>query len=327
MKTVAKALIAGAGIGIGVAGVFAARKFLSKKLVTFAIDRKEPTNANRRKKKASGGGEHLKALEDMKAMSDKLENSGLETVEITAFDGITLVGHYHKAENPKRVLIAMHGWRSSWCRDFGGIADFWHDNDCSVLYCEQRGQNASGGDYMGFGTVERYDCLEWAKYVNEITEGKLPIYLVGISMGAATVLMTSDLSLPDSVHGIMADCAYTSPRSIWHHVVQNNFHIPYRFVSSDIDKAYRRITQAESTYSCEDSLRNCKVPVLFIHGTADSFVPVRETYKNYMACAAPKELLIVPGANHGMSYLVEKDKYENASKDFWAKYDESKVEN
>lgn len=326
MKTGTKALLVGAGIGVGVAGVVVFRKKLSKALVKLAIGRGTPAKIEQSKKKASGGGEHLKALEDMKAMSDKLESSGLETVEITAFDGITLVGHYHKAQNPKRVIVAMHGWRSSWSRDFGAIADFWHDNDCSVLYCEQRGQNASGGVYMGFGIVERYDCLEWVNYINEITEAKLPVYLAGVSMGAATVLMTSGLSLPNSVHGIMADCGYTSPRDIWYHVVQENFHIPYRFVASDIDKAYKQITQAESSYSCEDALKNCKVPVLFVHGSADSFVPVEMTYKNYMACASEKELLIVPGANHGMSYLVEKGKYEKASKDFWNKYDNKEGE-
>jgi len=321
MKKSKKVLFTGLGIGAGIAGIVAVQKFIVKKLVNLAIDRKLPPDIEKSKKKASAGGEHLKALEEMKELSDKLENSECETVEITSFDGTPLVGHYRKAENPKRVIIAMHGWRSSWSRDFGGIADFWHDSDCSVLYAEQRGQNASGGDYMLFGTVERYDCLEWAKYIDEITGGKLPIYLAGISMGASTVLMAADLDLPDSVHGIMADCAYTSPRDIWHHVVQDNFHIPYGFVTADIDKAYRKISKEESNYSCEDALRNSKVPVIFVHGAADGFVPVEMAYRNYVACTSPKELLIVPGADHGMSYLVEKDKYEKASRDFWEKYD------
>jgi hypothetical protein len=47
----------------------------------------------------------------------------------------------------------MHGWRSSWSHDFGIIAPFWHDNDCCVLFAEQRGQGLSGGNYMGFGML------------------------------------------------------------------------------------------------------------------------------------------------------------------------------
>ena len=285
------------------------------------MDRRMPIDEEKGKKKASGGGEHLKALEKLKAHSERLASCEHEVFEIKATDGVTLVGHYRKAENPKRIIIAIHGWRSSWSRDFGAIADFWHDAGSSVLFAEQRGQGKSGGDHMCFGVLERLDCLEWVKYIDKLTEGKLPIYLAGVSMGASTVLMTAGLDLPDSVHGVMADCGYTSPRAVWYHVVQKNFHIPYFLVARDIDKAYKRMTGADSTYSCEDALKKSKVPVIFVHGAADSFVPVGETYKNYMACAAPKELLIVPGANHGMSYLVEKEKYEKASKDFWEKYD------
>lgn len=151
MKKRTKVIVTGAILG---AGVYALQKTLSKELVNLAIVRKTPAKLEHSKKKASGSGEHLKVLDDMKALSEKLENSDTETVEIEAFDGVKLIGHYCKAQNPKRVILAMHGWRSSWSRDFGGIADFWHDNDCSVLYAEQRGQNASGGDYMGFGIVE-----------------------------------------------------------------------------------------------------------------------------------------------------------------------------
>ena len=70
-------------------------------------------------------------------------------------------------------------------------------------------------------------------------------------------------------------------------------------------------------------MRECQVPVLFIHGTDDHFVPIEMTYENYKACAAPRRLLIVPGAEHAMSYFVDKDGYEKAVKDFWKDFDQS----
>ena len=73
-----------------------------------------------------------------------------------------------------------------------------------------------------------------------------------------------------------------------------------------------------------EALENCKVPVLFIHGTDDHFVPVEMTYENYKACNAPKKLLVVPGAEHGMSYLVDKEAYEDAVKDFWKECENKK---
>lgn len=68
-------------------------------------------------------------------------------------------------------------------------------------------------------------------------------------------------------------------------------------------------------------MEHCTVPVLFIHGTDDHFVPIEMTYENYKACAAPKRLFIVPGAGHGSSYFVDRDGYERAIKAFWDDYD------
>jgi len=309
------------GMGIGGAAVIGVQKILSKNLVNLALDREAPKNIEASKKRAAGSDKHLKVLRDVQELSDNLENSGCEVVNIPAIDGINLVGHYYHCEHAKRVIIAMHGWRSSWSRDFGCVADFWHRNDCSVLYAEQRGQNASEGEYMGFGIMERYDCLEWANYVHERTGGSLPVYLAGVSMGATTVLMAAGHPLPASVRGIIADCGFTSPKAIWKHVVQGNLHIPYGFVGSSLDKAYHRIADAESDYSCESALKDCRVPILFIHGTDDRFVPIEMTYDNYKACASPKRLFVVPGAEHGMSYFEDKEGYEKAVKQFWADYD------
>ena len=75
----------------------------------------------------------------------------------------------------------MHGWRSSWSGDFGGVSDFWHENGCSVLYAEQRGQGSSGGAYMGFGMMERYDCLDWANAAVEKFGPETEILLLGVS--------------------------------------------------------------------------------------------------------------------------------------------------
>ena len=64
-----------------------------------------------------------------------------------------------------------------------------------------------------------------------------------------------------------------------------------------------------------------KTPVLFIHGTDDHFVPVEMTFENYKVCRAPRKLFVVPGADHGMSYLVDQAGYERAVKEFWQEFD------
>ncbi len=309
-------------IGLGLlataATISAAYIATSKTLMKIALERDEPKFKGKSHTLLSGNDDFIKAFEKMTEASKELRKKTFETVEITGHDGVRLVGHYYAASHPKRLIIAMHGWRSSWSKDFGIASSFWHAQDCSVLYAEQRGQGESGGDYMGFGLLERYDCLDWVNWAHEKTKGELPLYLGGVSMGATTVLMTAGFDLPNTVCGIMADCGFTSPHAIFKHVIQNNLHLPYGPYKAAARDFYRKKMQITSdSYSCTDALKQCKVPVLFIHGTDDKFVPIEMTYENYRACASPKRLLIVPGAAHGMSYLVDTPLYQATVKQFW----------
>jgi fermentation-respiration switch protein FrsA (DUF1100 family) len=219
------------------------------------------------------------------------------------------------------VIVAMHGWRSAWYMDFGMIADFWHNKGCSILFAEQRAQNNSEGEYMTFGYMERYDCLDWIHWVNERTARKYPVYLAGISMGASTVLMTSGLDVPDNVKGVVADCGFTSAYDIWCHVVKKNMKIPCGVFDRMINRSCKTKLRINAKgITAITAMQKTKIPILFIHGTDDTFVPIRMTYENYKACSAPKELLVVPGAIHAQSYDKEKEKYEAAIRDFWEKY-------
>lgn len=293
-------------------------------LMRVALDRKEPKSMTKAKEQLMGAKENEELVTMLRTTADALEAKVTEEVEITSHDGIKLVGHWWPCDDPRRVVVAMHGWRSSWSQDFGIIADFWHDNGCSILFAEQRGQNRSGGDYMGFGLMERYDCRDWIEWVNDKTNEELPIYLGGVSMGATTVLMTAGLELPQNVVGIVADCAFTSPYAIWKHVVEDNLHLSYGIRSAAADDLCRKkIHMRAKEYSTTAALKDTEIPVLFIHGTDDHFVPIEMTYENYKACASEKRLLVVPGAEHAMSYIVDRKGYENAIMKFWQDFDKN----
>lgn len=323
-KNTRKLFIAAGAAAAGAAAFAAASYSFTKRLVRIALDREAPPNSEKSTNRLSGEEKNAELFRQIKTAAEKLENSDCETIRITAHDGECLVGHLHRCANAKRVIIAMHGWRSSWSKDFGVISDFWHKNECSVLYAEQRGQNNSGGEYMGFGMIERYDCLDWVNWINANSGEKLPVYLGGVSMGAATVLMAAGLELPDNVCGIMADCGYTSAHDIWKHVVKNNLHMLYSGVIGAVanEICRKKINMTAKGYSTVEAMRSNSIPVLFIHGGDDRFVPIEMTYENYKACAAPKMLLVVPGAEHCMSYLTEQDKYEEITEKFWQKCDD-----
>ena len=323
MKKSTKNILIGAGIATAGAAAFGLiHHYTTKYLMKLALDREGPKSAANDKEKLMASGELSETLASIMEAAKVLEETEHEQVEIAAQDGIMLVGHWFCPENAKRIIIAMHGWRSTWSHDFGVIAPFWFENDCAVLFAEQRGQGNSGGEYMGFGLLERYDCLDWINWVNERTEAKLPIYLGGVSMGATTILMTAGFDLPENVKGIVADCAFTSPHAIWKHVVENNFKLPFGLYSRTArDICEKRIQVPSDSYSTVEALSNCEIPVLFIHGTDDNFVPIEMTYENYKACVSEKRLFVVPGAEHGMSYLVDKNGYETAVKQFWNVFD------
>ena len=202
------------------------------------------------------------------------------------------------------------------------IADFWHNEGCSILFAEQRGKNKSEGEYMTFGYMERYDCLDWVNFVNERTENRYPVYLAGVSLGASTVIMTARLDLPENVKGVIADCGFSSAYGIWSHVVKVNMKLSYGLRGKVIDAYCKKHIGANSKEnSTIEAMKKTKLPILFIHGSDDMFVPVDMRFENYKACAAPKYLPVVPGAIHGQSYDVDQQKYEEATKKFWDRYE------
>lgn len=315
--------LAGTGLlALSALGLAAAIRSVTARMVSLALDRKSSAIAQKHIARISGSqeGAALTAFADLARC--RLEKAGCETVTVTSHDSLPLVGHWRPSPAQKRVIVAMHGWRGGWSRDFGLVADFWYENGCSVLYAEQRGQGESGGEYMGFGLLERHDCVQWARWAAAKVPEGTPVYLAGVSMGATTVLMAGGMELPGCIRGIMADCGFTSAWAIWKHVAQKNLHLHYGLyaaAANDLCKKKLRLDARE--YSTVDALRECEVPVLLIHGSDDRFVPVEMTYENYKACASPKRLLIVPGADHGLSFLMEPALYQRAMLEFWQSYD------
>lgn len=310
-----------AAVGLGVMG--AAHMATTRYLVDMALNRQAPKYTARAGNRLAGDLPDAAWMRRRMEIGRQLKARGGDRVQTPGRENIQLVGHWFGVEQPKRVIIAMHGWRSSWCNDFGFILDFWLKNGCSVLLAEQRGQGESGGEHMGFGLLERHDCVSWVNWVNDCCGAALPVYLCGISMGASTVLMAAGLELPKNVRGIIADCGYTSPEAIWRYVARDNLGLSYGSRSAAVNGLCRkRLKVGIGDYSCVDAMAECEIPVLFIHGTDDKFVPIEMTYENYKACAAPKRLFVVPGAGHGMSYLVDTAGYQNAMKQFWNDFDE-----
>ncbi len=322
MKKNTKIALTATGVAAATAAVAGAVVAFGKFFGAVAINRKGVKLPMSMRNRMTGGMMEDPAIPDILKASDDARALPTETVTIQSSDGLTLTGHYYPCKDPKRIIIAMHGWRSSWPVDYGMSSRFFHDCGCAVLYPDQRGTNNSDGEYIGFGVLERRDCLDWISYVINRFGTDLPIYLVGVSMGASTVLMTLGYELPDCVRGCIADCGFTSPHAIWTHVMNENLGLSEKLAYPIINRICNKKAQFDGDeYSTVEALKENTVPVLFIHGGADKFVPIQMTFENYEACTAEKDLLVVPGAGHGMSYASDTEAYKNAVRKFFKKHD------
>ena len=138
MKKARKFLIGTTVAAAGVGAVTAISYKLTKKLLNVAMDREMPKGIYENKEKLYGSTEIKNFIAELDAGAEKLLGAVCETVEIVSHDGLRLVGHWYNCPSAKRVLVAMHGWRSTWARDFSLISDFWHESGCSVHARNQR---------------------------------------------------------------------------------------------------------------------------------------------------------------------------------------------
>ena len=260
------------------------------------------------------GGFRELLLEWMKA-AKKLPQ---EDVSIRSFDGLTLRGTYFEYAPGAPIEILFHGYRGHAEREMSGAVKRCHSLGHSALIVHQRANGKSEGHVITFGVNESRDCLSWTEYVmNRWPQAK--IILAGVSMGAATVVMAAGRGLPENVIGILADCGYTSPKDIIKKVIAVDMKLPaslaYPFVQLGA-RLFGRFNIDE--LSPIEATRVTPVPILFIHGVEDTYVPCDMSLRCHEANPEMTRLHIIPGAGHGLAYPVDREGYIKAAKEFFS---------
>jgi fermentation-respiration switch protein FrsA (DUF1100 family) len=238
-----------------------------------------------------------------------LEGMPYINVYIKSFDGLRLYGALLENYSDK-IVICVHGFTGSGKKDFASLAQAYYKNGYNVLLVDNRAHGQSEGKYVGFGVLDRLDLRNWVKYVINRFGSNVQIFLHGISMGAATVLMASSI-MPKNVRGIIADCGFTSVYEIFEYVLKRDYHLP-KFPIIYLTNIMSKI---RAGYGYKDvnttaEIARSDIPILFIHGENDEFVPLWMTMKNYSHCKAYKELFIVRESEHAESHYIDKKGYE-----------------
>lgn len=215
-----------------------------------------------------------------------------------------------------RWLLGVHGYRSTGKRDMGYTAKIMFEKGYSVLVPDLSAHGKSGGNKIGMGWLERRDVEIWIKEIVK-RDPEAQITLIGGSMGAATVLMTSGDDLPSQVKLIIADCGYSSVNSVFSYILSSSLHMPAGPVIHFASQAcQKKIGVSFDQVSSVNQLAKNKRPLLLIHGTADKFVPYQETFKNMEATQGPVECMLVQKAPHLSSAIYDEERYYETIEQF-----------
>ena len=252
----------------------------------------------------------------MRQWMAQVDGMDCEPMTVTSGDGLTLRGKYYEYTPDSPVEILFHGYRGLSERDLCGAVQRCFAVGHSALLVDQRAAGRSDGHIITFGLRESGDALLWVQAAAGRFGAHRPVVLAGVSMGATTVLLAAGRDLPPNVVGVLADCGYSRARDIIKKVIRQ-MRLPAELL-------YPLVRLGAILYGGFDpnradaveAMKCCRVPVIFFHGDGDDFVPWEMSRENYEACAAPKRLVITPGAGHGLCYPVDTEAYIEAVREF-----------
>ena len=240
----------------------------------------------------------------------------------TTNQGLKQDAWYVPAETAtNKTVIVVHGFTND-KEDMKSYAWIFHELGYNVLMPDNISHGDSEGQIMGYGWNDRLNVIKWAEMLVEQNSDS-EITLFGVSMGAATVMMASgEESLPDQVVNIIEDCGYSSVWDELKYQAKEMYNLPafpILYEVSAISKIRAGFSYGQA--SSVNQLKNNTRPVLFIHGSDDTFVPTSMVYKNYQATQGEKELYIVKGAGHAKSFETDPQAYIEKISTFLKKYE------
>ncbi|MCF0137227.1 MAG: alpha/beta hydrolase [Oscillospiraceae bacterium] len=239
-----------------------------------------------------------------------------EDVFITTEDGLRLAGKLHRGEKNVTV-ICCHGYNSLPILDFCAVHEMYAEQGYSILFPHMRAHGDSEGRYVGFGVLDAHDIRGWVRRVQDMLPGD-DIFLHGMSMGATAALNSADLFQNGEVSGVIADCGFSTPHEVFCHLIGTVYHLP-RFPFVGTFELCNMIAARYDfhTYDVRDAIENSPVPCIYICGDEDRFIPADMALSIAERC---EDSLIVSGAGHAASYMLETEKYRSLVLGFIKKY-------
>lgn len=275
------------------------------------------SNAKREKTQKMAGTNWDAYIPTIRASKEKLKQYAHEDIFITSQDGLKLHGTFFPLEGSKKVVICFHGYTSEGLNDYSTLALFYRSHGFNLMIVDERAHGRSEGTYIGFGCLDRKDAVLWIEEMIKYLGKEAEILLHGDSMGGATVLMTAGLLLPSQVKAIVSDCAFTSAWEVFQSVLKNSYHLPaFPILHTANEMVKKKAGYGLKDCNAKEEVAKTKLPILFLHGKADTFVPCSMAQELYHACTGPKKLVLIEGAGHVESCYRDATVFEGAIEEF-----------
>lgn len=241
--------------------------------------------------------------------------------EESATDNLKLRAIYLPAENKtNKTIIVAHGYKGE-AMHMARYIRLFHNLGYNVLAPDDRASGQSQGKYITFGWPDRLDYVKWIKQIIAKKGSDSQIGLFGVSMGGATVMMVSGEHLPKQVKAIVEDCGYSSIEAELSEQLKQQFNLPKEpMITAARIMGTIRVGYDFGEGSSTKQLEKNKLPIFFIHGDSDTFVPTKMVYENYKATSAPKKLWVTKNTGHANSYNNHPKEYQKRVNEFFNKY-------
>lgn len=297
-------------IGAGIISVF---------LVKTALDRDIAENDYEEGLKFSRRTDNLKQWVDSILYVDALK----DTI-ITMPDGRNLHSYILSQDTTSQKLaLLVHGYKDNGLRMLP-IGKIYSDKGFNILLPDLHAHGKSDGKRIQMGWKDRKDILHWIEVGKAMYGDSVQIALHGVSMGGATVMMTAGENLPTNVKLAVEDCGYTSVWDEYSHELRKRFHLtpfPFLHMSSALTQQLEGWNFRKA--SSVNQLKKSKIPMFFIHGGDDDFVPTEMVYKLYDAKPDKKEIWVKPNVGHADMYWQDPHEYNQKVSDFIDSYFEA----
>lgn len=262
---------------------------------------------------------------------DRAENKNINEIDASRMQKIQLrdsmnnsiACRFYPVDNPKRLIIALHDYKSRCEKDFAAVFPFLRDNSCSVFCFDMPAHGDSSGSFFTFGVNERHTCFHVVNFVCDNIADDIPVYLYGMGAGGAVALMTCGMKLPENVHGVIADSAYGHPYGfVSHNICRGMGKFSGEREAEKLDKfLMRKYGISLFDYTVSEALKSDSRPVLFLHGKKDRETPFNSALKNYEDCYSDKELKLFENSDHLRASSDENEKYCSYLGEFFRQHD------